>query len=598
MAPDTARADGGDVLTVLRVADPARNPTAKVHTWSPHAKALKRKAFNCGKWFTVEIWPVAGFGALADAIARLADDPARLVIRGALKAGLDPRAAHMRRSNPRTEGRARKRVEPAFESAPRRWLAIDVDRLTNLEGHDPATDPDAAAEYIVEHLPPEFQAASYALQWTSSQNLDVLLGRGTPATLSARLWFWLDRPLSNAEASAWLCRKGKDGQQLYTVDGALFRTVQPHYMAAPIWRGRPDPLPARVYVWQGEDDVVAVPEIAPETPSRRHLIGDADASRDIAFSGETLPPHKARELIGILGDIWAGPGNRNAFSLALAGWMLRKGLTETEAETIIREAAYRAGDEEAESRATAARVTADKLRAGSPCTGWRAAAAIVGSEAMDRADKACAPRRNTRPPLPRMPPAWPAEGLVDLAEGERRAADAIDRFWQEVERHHGWDGGSAIPAASDFAAIDRQSEGEAEGIPFVHALAVTMGGGKTHATIASAARLPAGATMVHFVHDHALGRELLARYQAAGLPARIVRGMTQVDDDGAPMCTRHEEQAIWQAGRLKARDLCNVCPNRAGCRYLAQWAAKGEPGVVIAPHVRTAVRKSSTGAAG
>ena len=58
--------------------------------------------------------------------------------------------------------------------------------------------------------------------------------------------------------------------------------------------------------------------------------------------------------------------------------MLRKGLTETEAETIIREAAYRAGDQEAESRATAARVTADKLRAGSPCTGWRAAAAIVG----------------------------------------------------------------------------------------------------------------------------------------------------------------------------------------------------------------------------
>jgi hypothetical protein len=88
---------------------------------------------------------------------------------------------------------------------------------------------------------------------------------------------------------------------------------------------------------------------------------------------------------------------RNLFALAFAGAVLRGGWTETEAADFIRTVAVRAGDEEADKRATAVRSTATKIATGEETTGnptaadllsarvWAAAAKWLGLRAAQKA---------------------------------------------------------------------------------------------------------------------------------------------------------------------------------------------------------------------
>jgi hypothetical protein len=126
---------------------------------------------------------------------------------------------------------------------------------------DPVTDPEGAIEHLIGLLPPEIHDASCWWQFTCSQNLP-----DCEDTLSARLWFWLIEPLGEAALTRWANCANKVGK---IVDSSLYRVVQPHYIAGPIFdEGMRDPLPRRHGVRIGLDDAVSllIPEPSADDP--------------------------------------------------------------------------------------------------------------------------------------------------------------------------------------------------------------------------------------------------------------------------------------------------------------------------------------------
>jgi hypothetical protein len=154
--------------------------------------------------------------------------------------------------------------EPAtFAEAERNWFAVDIDKVTKPVAIDPVTDPEGAIEHLIGLLPPELHDASCWWQLTCSQSLP-----GYEDTLSARLWFWLLDPLDDASLTRWALSANKAfGSRL--IDPSLYRAVQPHYVADPIFEnGLRDPLPRRHGVRIGLDNAVSlvIPEPSADDP--------------------------------------------------------------------------------------------------------------------------------------------------------------------------------------------------------------------------------------------------------------------------------------------------------------------------------------------
>ena len=105
------------------------------------------------------------------------------------------------------------------------WIMIDVDKLLLSEGLNILQEPLGAIEFAVQQLPPEFHETSYHWQLSASAGLKE------SNTLSAHLYFWLDRPRSNESLRAWARSLGNKR----LVDPAVFNAVQLHYTAAPLF---------------------------------------------------------------------------------------------------------------------------------------------------------------------------------------------------------------------------------------------------------------------------------------------------------------------------------------------------------------------------
>ena len=72
----------------------------------------------------------------------------------------------------------------------------------------------------------------------------------------------------------------------------------------------------------------------------------------------------------LLARYWPGQGARHTVALALAGWLLRRGLDADDAADLIHAAAVAAGDNEADDRCKAVATTAARLAAGDKATGY------------------------------------------------------------------------------------------------------------------------------------------------------------------------------------------------------------------------------------
>jgi len=93
-------------------------------------------------------------------------------------------------------------------------------------------------EYIVHLLPPEFHDASYHWQLSSSA------GVFDQTTVSAHFWFWLAKPIPDIALRAW-AKHVNDVAGFKLIDPTLFQHVQPHFVAAPMFKNMPDPFPDR-----------------------------------------------------------------------------------------------------------------------------------------------------------------------------------------------------------------------------------------------------------------------------------------------------------------------------------------------------------------
>jgi hypothetical protein len=232
----------GDILAVLHSVN--KKHAAKQHTLVKGKKGnpdrINTKDYGNEKYFRIEEIRVANVHAYHAALDRLTTDPFAFIVRGRPKDDIN--RAHARRLIHRDP-----KGEPAtFEPAARRWLLADLDHLVAPPLTDVVLRPVDAVQYAISRLPPEFADVTCFWQFGSSQGLP-----GTENYLSLHLWYWLTRPYSDDELTRHANFVNRNGRIL---DPAVFRAVQPNYIAAPLFIGFRDPLPQRQGIWTGLDD--------------------------------------------------------------------------------------------------------------------------------------------------------------------------------------------------------------------------------------------------------------------------------------------------------------------------------------------------------
>ena len=214
-----------ELLTVLKCTPGYK--AAKTHLIDAIGQ-LKTEAFNAGKYFRVLQVPVRDIRELHKVLTELAPAPECFVIRGEPNRRLGINSQSVVRRTSRKD--ASTGEEPYFVEKPRRFLMLDFDKIPNPGRLDPTSRE--AMLYLRSLLPVEFQDVAFSYSLSSSAGLSEA------DTLNGHLWFFLDRPIGQSELERWLAD--------YPVDPALFRTVQAHYVAAPMFAGgRQDPVSER-----------------------------------------------------------------------------------------------------------------------------------------------------------------------------------------------------------------------------------------------------------------------------------------------------------------------------------------------------------------
>lgn len=205
--------------------------------------------------------PLSDLAALHDLLQIMQDRRDCAVIRGAPIGGNRTRTRRMLHADPKTGEAA------TLREMPRRWLALDLDSLPAPAGLDLFNLP-SCARAARAALPAAFVDAACIVQATASHTIKP--------GLRLRLWFWLARPLGGGELKRWLAGS--------PVDCSVFGAAQPIYTAAPIFCAGTDPIPSRLALLPGEQEVAAPspealappprPEFRPQNPAeprRTHL---------------------------------------------------------------------------------------------------------------------------------------------------------------------------------------------------------------------------------------------------------------------------------------------------------------------------------------
>ena len=235
----------GDFLTLLKSSE--GKPAAKCFRLVNGI--LRKQDMRMSMFFDTDTVPVSSLHELATALSELEQDNASMVIRGALIEGRETQ--HIRRT-----GKASLWNDPGsnFNAVPRQWCMIDIDDLplppefANIAAHQ----RDILA-YTVARLPEAFRGVDCYFQFSASMGIKTDMVR-------VHLWYWLDRPASDREMKAWL------SQSEVPVDLSLFRPVQPHFTAQPVFaEGAVDPLPARSGIYQAGSGQLTV-----EVPDNLH----------------------------------------------------------------------------------------------------------------------------------------------------------------------------------------------------------------------------------------------------------------------------------------------------------------------------------------
>jgi hypothetical protein len=504
-----------------------------------------------GKLFNVETKSIGTIRELHDVLQEVRGRRDCFIIRGTLRADLDPSGSHKRRKE-------------NFQDAPGglRWILIDGDKIRCPVAIDPIDDPDGAIEYLIGLLPPEFQDVTCSWEFSAST-------QAAGDTFSAHLWFMLDRPMIDAELTAWADDVNKDaGVKL--VDRSLLRTVQPHFAAAPTFeKGLHDPLPKRSGFRQGSSDVVSLPAVS-ALPRHQNVVYLSGGTRQtLDFGRRERPSLRGFEgHLSRMGDGDGLDGFNDPITRAIASHVWSHGAEETDSEAlkaIIRSAIDAAPKGPARPSSSIAKYMSDDHLDDS----IRGAREKFGAKRAERETAAMTDvaTRRQRNPLAR-------------DEAEAKLAETIDGFFRDALA---WTGEHAPPQV---------------------AIKAEAGIGKTEQVLGWLVRPELrGRNVVLAVPDLKLAEQIAERLDALrdadSPPVIIYRGRGAALPDGTRMCAKHEiADAVGNAGQSVMTTLCErqgdgqsiadeFCPHhpeRGGhCLYMTQCTDK-TPAVRIVPH--------------
>ncbi|WP_322893488.1 MULTISPECIES: virulence-associated E family protein [unclassified Yoonia] len=254
-----------DLLTVLTSTDGAS--ATKTFTFNQDTQDVEKQSYGRGYTFAVDQTVISSIHDLNTCLIEMQDLKESFLIRGEPKPGID-----MRKSR-RLLHPCSKNGDPAtFDSAARRWFCVDFDGIEQPDFVDVVDDPDGAVEYLMTFLPDEFQDVTCVWQFSSSQGMK-------PGQISCHLFFYSENPLSDDDLDRWSSNLNA-GHGCKVVDPAVYRAVQPLYVAAPIFNGMSDPLPHRVGLRQGLEDTVSVVIPDVETPLPLEMVSAGSYGRD------------------------------------------------------------------------------------------------------------------------------------------------------------------------------------------------------------------------------------------------------------------------------------------------------------------------------
>ncbi len=188
--------------------------------------------YGNGKYFVAETVPLEGLDDLAGLLAILAKDPRAFVVRGEVIPG-----------SPLERLRRAKKADgdepPMLREYPRRWVMIDVDggRLSARPDWSTPEGCAAAADACLGLLPRELRVAGHVWQCSSSA--------GLKPGYRMHFWFALDRALGEDELTRWGSFVN-DTAGYKLIDLAVFRTVQPLYVAEPVFDHVLNPVAQRM----------------------------------------------------------------------------------------------------------------------------------------------------------------------------------------------------------------------------------------------------------------------------------------------------------------------------------------------------------------
>jgi hypothetical protein len=240
-----------DTVTILRV----KGQSLLTKRWTRLGDKTEERTYDKAWRFSAIEYPVNNIRELGELIRKISADPQSAVVRGGIAEGTN-RYDMLRRARPRRDAPA------TLVAKPRWWLGLDLDEK-NLcpPSIHPLFEPDATVEYAISQLPPQFHHTTCFWQFTA--------GHGMKPGIRLRLWYWLNRLVSDNELRRWLGeRVRQDGvppnrwPRRWPIDPVLFNPIQLHYTAAPIFDGLPDPVPVRCGWHCGFEDVVVIPDLA------------------------------------------------------------------------------------------------------------------------------------------------------------------------------------------------------------------------------------------------------------------------------------------------------------------------------------------------
>jgi hypothetical protein len=243
-----------DTITVLY------HPTATAtKTWFLDGTGrMQCVDYGCGEYFSTFELNITGLEGLYWALASVSQEPHAFIIRGKKLPNANPQ--HLRRAKNPKNGQA-----PGFYEVGRRWLTIDADSVD--VPFDPLR-PEVSAAAVVSKLVSvceAFAGCSYVWQLSSSA--------GIKSGFRGHLWFWIDHPCGQKELETW--GSGiNDRAGCKLIDTAVFRTVQPIYVADPIFgQGMgTDPLKGRRLGFvRGNRECVSLPVSTAHGPDWREF---------------------------------------------------------------------------------------------------------------------------------------------------------------------------------------------------------------------------------------------------------------------------------------------------------------------------------------